>query len=263
MTALSPLTTLGDIVARHPQTARVLESLGLDYCCGGGKPLGQTCREKGLDAGAVLEQIRASLAEPSPEGDWVSATMTQLADHIEQTHHEYLRRELPRLTGLLRKVVGAHGDRRPELAALQEVFAGFAEELADHMMKEERMLFPWIRRLEAGAPAAQLPGWSVAGPVACMMHEHDGAGDALARMRGYTDGFTAPADACGTFRALYAALGELERDMHRHVHKENNILFPRAIAAEVAARARTAGCAGAATGQQEGCEHGCDHRIDT
>ncbi len=253
MLALTESMTVGQIVARHPQTARVLESLGLDYCCGGKRPLAEACRAKGLDSAAVVSQLEEALAEPSPERDWTSATMTALADHIEQTHHEYLRRELPRTTMLLKKVSGVHGDRHPELNELVPVFTGFCRELYDHMMKEERMLFPWLRRLEAGAPKAQLPGWSVSGPVSCMMHEHDDAGDALARMRELTQDFTPPEDACGTYRALYSALAELEQDMHRHVHKENNILFPKAISAEAAA-------SGAA---QEGGANARDHRIDT
>jgi regulator of cell morphogenesis and NO signaling len=165
-------------------------------------------------------------------------------------------------------VVSAHGDRHPEVAAVQEVFAGLTAELMDHMLKEERMLFPWIRRLEAGAPAAQLPGWSVSGPVACMMHEHDDAGEALRQIREYTGGFTPPEDACGTYRALYAGLADLERDMHRHVHKENSILFPKAIEAEAAARGdRQAHGArhtvAAATPRKGACGHGCHDRCDT
>lgn len=256
MFVLSQTSTVGEIVANHPQTARVFEGLGLDYCCGGRRPLAEACAEKGLDADAVLGRLREALAEPSPERDWTGAGMTALADHIEQTHHEYLRRELPRLTGLLRKVVAAHGERHPEVRELSHVFNAFEQELFDHMLKEERVLFPWLRRLEAGAPRAQMPGWSVSGPVSCMMHEHDDAGAALATMRELTDGFTAPEDACGTFRALYSALAELEQDMHRHVHKENNILFPRALEAE-ASGAREGRVAG------KGASSACANRIDT
>jgi regulator of cell morphogenesis and NO signaling len=255
MPVLNESTTLGEIVAANPLTARVFELLGLDYCCGGAKPLADACAAKGLETASVVAQVEAVLAEPSPERDWTNATMTELADHIEETHHAYLRRELPRQTGLINKVVRAHGERHPELGELATVFAGFCAELSSHMMKEEQVLFPWLRRLESGDSGASHACASVTAPVAQMMHEHDDAGAALEKMRELTDGFTPPDGACGTYRALYASLAELELDLHRHIHKENSILFPMGVSAEAAA-------SGSAPTAEGGC-CGCDTGLST
>lgn len=262
MSDITQASTLGEVVAARPQSARVFESLGLDYCCGGRQTLGEACRAKGLGLESVVAQLEAAMVEKTEERDWTGASMTELADHIEQRHHEYLRTELPRLTGMLEKVLAAHGARHPELEPLREVFTGFCGELSDHMLKEERVLFPWLRRFEAEGSDFAPPGWSVRGPVSCMMHEHDDAGRALEAMRELTDGFAPPADACGTYRALLAGLGELERDMHAHVHKENSILFPKAIQAEARAPEQAGNaCSCRAQGTEAG--HACHARLDT
>jgi regulator of cell morphogenesis and NO signaling len=226
-------SAVGQLVADRPSRARVFEKLGIDYCCGGRQPLSEACSSRGLDAATVLRLLEAIDEAPAtPQADWSRATMSELADHIEQTHHAYLKQELPRLHQLLEKIAAKHGDSRPALRELLEVFLAFAEELFSHMAKEERILFPLIRQLEsAGGPAAFHCG-SIRNPIAVMVAEHDNAGRALQRMRELTDGYAAPADACNTYRASFDALRQLEADMHQHVHKENNILFPRATQAE-------------------------------
>lgn len=232
-------STIGGLVAEQPGRARVFERLGIDYCCAGRKPLLDACAARGLDAGDVVRALEAEDARGAgSETDWTREPASALADHIEATHHAYLRAELPRLEAMIAKVVKAHGARHPELAALQGVFAGCRAELADHMEKEERVLFPWVRRLEAGKAGSGYPPWSVARPVACMEHEHEAVGRALERMRELTGGYRPPEGACTTYRAMLHALAELEADTHRHVHKENSILFPRAVELEKACATR-------------------------
>lgn len=233
-TTLHPQTTVGQLVAERPARSRVFEKLGIDYCCGGKLPLAEACSRKGLDAASVLATLSAmeelgagdDEREPSP----LTMTMTELCDHIEATHHAYLRREMPRLDFMTNKVASRHGEHFPWLFELAEVYQGLQNELTAHMMKEEQILFPAIRDLEAGRPPQSPCGAHLDGPIAVMEHEHDNAGRALERMRELSGDYTPQAEACNTFRAMLDALAELEADMHRHVHKENNVLFPRAQA---------------------------------
>lgn len=234
MTLLNLDTTVGAWVAQHPQTARVFEALKLDYCCGGGRSLAQACAERKLDAKNVFAQLEAAVQADNQQSfvNWNEAPLAELCDHIEQSHHAYLHGELPRLSDLISKVVAAHADRYPELNEVQQVFGKLRQEMELHMMKEERVLFPAIRQMEQSTESLHFPFGSVTNPIACMEHEHDSAGTALTRLRELTDDFQPPPDACGTYHVMLAALAQLESDMHQHVHKENNILFPRAIRVE-------------------------------
>jgi regulator of cell morphogenesis and NO signaling len=234
MSQLSSKTNVGQWVAQHPVTARVFESLGIDYCCGGKLPLEKACHDRRLGPEAVVRQLLAvvSTADSVTES-WTDASLTDLCDHIEMTHHAYLKSELPRLAGLIAKVVNAHGVGHPELAQLLQVFLDLRAELEPHMLKEERVLFPAIRALEAAAARAHFPcGGSLAQPIHVMEVEHEFAGRCLAEMRELTSDFRVPEGACNTYRVMLASLEELEADMHEHVHKENNILFPRAARLE-------------------------------
>jgi regulator of cell morphogenesis and NO signaling len=228
--------TVGQLVVERPARAKVFESLGIDFCCGGRKPLQQACTEIGLDMAMVervLNTFDAEAQSAAVETDWSKATLTELAAHIEGTHHAYLKRDLPQLGAWVAKVGSRHGDRDSRLVTLASVFAAFTEELTQHMMKEERVLFPLIREMEAGnTKAAASHCGSVQNPIRVMIAEHDHAGDALEQMAELTDNFYAAPDACNTFRAMMDGLAHLRRDMHQHVHKENNILFPRAIELE-------------------------------
>jgi regulator of cell morphogenesis and NO signaling len=226
--------TVGELVVERPSRARVFERLGIDYCCGGMRPLCQACQERGLDLEAVCSELeREQVAEPSDRArTWATASLADLCDHIEQTHHAYLKQELPRLGFLTHKVAARHGDRRPALVEVNRVFIAFKAELEMHMMKEEHVLFPLCRKLDTAEALPPMHCGSVSNPIEVMMREHQDAGDALAQIRKLTDDFTCPADACNTFRATYDSLRELEKDMHQHVHKENSILFPKAIRLE-------------------------------
>jgi regulator of cell morphogenesis and NO signaling len=235
MTALSPQSTVGEWITEHPQWSVVFEQLGIDYCCGGKKPLDIACKQRGLDADTLATTLRAASALPhAAETDAAAMSLTQLADHIERTHHAYLRQALPAIHQMAARVAERHGDTKPRLRELFNVFDALAQELLSHMQKEERVLFPIIRRLDAdpsGNAPSQHPG-GIDAPIAQMEHEHDDAGQALARMRELTDGFAIPDDACKTYTAMLQAMAEFEQDMHRHIHKENNVLFPRAAARE-------------------------------
>jgi regulator of cell morphogenesis and NO signaling len=226
--------TVGDVVTRRPAVAGVFEQAGIDYCCGAKQTVEDACREKGLDAAAFLERLDAgALSErDEPVVDPAGMSLAELADHIERTHHVYLRAEFRRLDTLTSKVAAVHGAKDPRLQAVRETLLELAEELSSHMMKEERVLFPLVRRLETGDDAPLSGCGTLAHPMRQMELEHEQAGSALQRLRELTDGFVAPAWACSTYRALLDVLAHLERDLHQHIHKENNILFPRALAME-------------------------------
>ena len=232
-------TPVGQLVVERPGRSHLFEHLGLDYCCAGKLPLGEACRAAEIDIDDVLAQLSAHDDAEADTGEVNPAdlTLSELADHIEQTHHVYLRRELPRLGQMAEKVAQVHGDAHPWLADLRLVFSGLVAELEMHMMKEEQILFPLVRELET---ARSLPGFhcgSVDNPIAAMEHEHDNAAAALGRLRELSGDFKPPENACNTFRGLLQGLAELEADLHEHIHKENNILFVRASTAEGRLRA--------------------------
>ena len=229
MSTLSTSSTVAEWVAEHPQTARVFEELQIDYCCGGGIALGEVCGKKEIDANNVVARLMELVANArhEPTENWLESPLTNLCDHIEETHHAYLREELPRLSGLVDKVVNAHGSKRPELVDLKQVFAALRAELEPHMFKEEQILFPAIRKMEDAANRPSFPFGTVANPIRMMEHEHDAAGNALAQIRELTDGFEPPEGACNTYRVMLDSLRRLEGDLHQHIHKENFILFPR------------------------------------
>lgn len=225
-------TTIGEIVAARPILARVFQRLGIDYCCGGKQPLSQACTRRGLDVPttlALLEAAGEAAQAGTPAVDAAGMTLTQLADHIEQTHHVYVKTELPRLEEMAERVARKHGWRDPRLAEVHATVRLLQAEMFSHMEKEEKVLFPLVRALETGAPGDFHCG-SLANPIRQMEAEHESAGQATARLRELTDGFTPDPEACNTHRALLAGLAEFETDLHTHVHKENSILFPRALA---------------------------------
>lgn len=164
--------------------------------------------------------------------DLEALTLTALCDHIEVTHHVYLRRALPVLWDQVHTVRDVHGGRQPRLAELTAVFEALVADMDAHMQKEEQILFPMIRTLDKGGERAEFHCGTIANPIRVMEMEHDGAAAALQQMRALTDGYQPPAGACTTYRAMLAGLSELERDMGVHVHTENNLLFPRALQRE-------------------------------
>lgn len=225
--------TLGDLVAENPARADILESLGLDFCCGGSQRLDEACLAAGLDPATVarlLQKPPAMVTTVGEEPDVRTLSLTALVDHIEATHHAFMKRALPRLAQLATKVSEVHGEHHPHLREMKETLAELTAEIELHLGKEEAVLFPAIRTLEANQGAPEFHCGHLANPITVMEHEHDQAGAALARLRELSDGYTLPEGACETFAAYYEALQALERDLHRHIHKENNVLFPRTLA---------------------------------
>ncbi len=234
MITLDPEQTVGDFVRQKPTRARVFESLKIDYCCGGKVSLVRACEKRGIDVGQVLQAISTN-DEQADTGTLVnvdSMGLTELANHIEATHHAYLREEFPRLDFMTEKVARVHGDKDERLFKMRQAFVSLKAELEPHMMKEERILFPIVRQLEASAQRQEFHCGSVANPIRQMEHEHDQVGDLLAILSKSTDGYTPPDWACNTYRAMLDSLARLEADMHQHIHKENNVLFPKAIQLE-------------------------------
>lgn len=226
--------TVREIAIEHPASVRVFESLGIDYCCGGQRSLREACERARVSADEVLNQISVAENEPSADaGDWARASVAELTHHIVDDHHSYIRRESPRLISLFVKVVERHGATHQELKSIQELFHALTDELSLHMMKEENVLFPYLAQMEAalreGRPLPPAMFGSVGMPISRMLADHDDAGALTARIRSLSGGFAAPADACPTYRALYQGLEDFERDLHQHVHLENNILFPRVL----------------------------------
>lgn len=234
MITLDPEQTVGEFVRQKPTRARVFESLKIDYCCGGKVSLVRACEKRGVDVNEVLQAISANdeQADLGTLVDVDSMALTELANHIEATHHAYLREELPRLDAMTEKVARVHGDKDERLFQMRHAFIALKAELEPHMMKEERILFPIVRQLEASPERQEFHCGSVANPIRQMEHEHDQAGDALAILHESTDGYTPPDWACNTYRAMLDSLARLEADMHQHIHKENNVLFPKAIQLE-------------------------------
>ena len=231
--------TVAEIALDRPQAAAVFERLGIDYCCGGRKPLAAVCQAAGIDVNHVanlLEQETGKTGEEIETGNWTERSLASLISHIVEEHHAYCREEGLRLQPLLGKVVSKHGEHHPELTQVQELFTSLRNELSMHMMKEEQMLFPYIIALEESAThksaPPRAPFGTVQNPVRMMVEEHDDAGHLLKEIRTLTGNFTAPQDACTSFKALYQGLEAFEADLHQHIHLENNILFPRAVALE-------------------------------
>ncbi len=229
--------TLADLAASSLSAVRVLENHGLDYCCGGKETFEHACLNRGITPDSIMREIAEAKTVDSAARDWQSAPLDELVKHIVETHHAYLKLDLPVLGQRIDKVVSVHGAHDPQrLPRLAEVFAALRAELEMHLRKEETILFPFIEqygRAEVrNQPVPPVPFGSIAAPIAMMELEHGNAGDALGEIRALTNDFTLPSYACGTVRALYEGLRVLEADLHVHIHLENNILFPRAIALE-------------------------------
>lgn len=231
--------TIRDIALEYPATVRVFEEFKIDYCCGGRRSIGDACAVAGIDASILTQRIGETI-----DGDVNKIDADQpekkkpseLIDYILAKHHIFTANELERLTPLMEKVASRHGENHPYLFKLQSVFAALVESLVPHMRKEEAVLFPYIQMLESSADvgiSASKPHFgTVQNPIGMMMSDHDTDGARLLMMREITSDYTLPEGACPTFTALYAGLQDLERDLHRHIHLENNVLFPQAVRLE-------------------------------
>jgi regulator of cell morphogenesis and NO signaling len=224
---ITETTTIGDIASAVPSSVRVFQHHGIDFCCGGRRPLQTVCHEQGLNFTDIVGAIEQSQETVNVDShDWSREPLGTLIEHIVTSYHRPLREELPRLQAMASKVAQVHGGKTPYLTRLDIVVAELSADLLAHMRKEEMVLFPAIDALEAGR--LEHP-FALAAPIAVMEDEHDQAGVLLAELRFLTGGYHAPEWACATVRALYHGLAELESSMHVHVHLENNVLFPRAL----------------------------------
>jgi regulator of cell morphogenesis and NO signaling len=236
---LSPNKTVRDVVLELPQATRVFEKLKIDYCCGGDKPLVEACATAGVKV-ENLERMLAEAGHAEVQGngslDFGKATLGELIGHILDRHHVYTKEEMARLEPLIDKVIAAHGENHPELRSLGGLFQQLCADLKPHMFKEEQILFPYIVEMERSAvenrPAPFAPFGTVNNPIRMMMMEHETVGDLLRELRALSSNYTVPPDGCISYQTLYQALEAFERDLHQHIHLENNILFPRAVAME-------------------------------
>ncbi len=223
---VDPAMTVAALVLEQPGRTRVFERFGVDYCCGGQVSLTEACRLAGIDTAEVVAQLEVETAAVEPEPDWTAEPIEALVTNILDTHHAYLRAELPPLAALVDKVTNVHGERHPELHDIRRTFAAIDMELRSHMPKEEIVAFPACLALAAGETSDA----DLEATIEAMVHEHAEVGEDLARLRSQTRGYAVPDDACNSYRSMLDRLATLEADTHRHIHKENNILFPRALA---------------------------------
>ncbi len=228
---------IGEIVAKNFKTAAVFTKYGLDFCCGGQISLEKAAEKKGIDAEALLAEVNAVLQEGGQEQIDFNAWPTDLlASYIVKTHHRYVREKTPVLLTYLNKIAKVHGERHPELLEINKLFEECAVELGHHLEKEEKVLFPYIEKLEESKTdrnAYQQPGFgSVKNPIWMMIHEHEAEGNRFEKIAELSNNYTAPDDACSTYRVAFDMLREFEQDLHKHIHLENNILFPKSIKLE-------------------------------
>lgn len=235
--------TLGEIAAKDLRKAEVFRRYGLDFCCGGKKTVKEACAEKGLDVTKIEQELQQAdrnpaASRPLPYNEWDPSF---LADYIVNTHHTYVRNNLPDLMTYAQKVARVHGDQHPELLEIYSLVEGINEELMSHMLKEENILFPFIKQLvqakNNNQPLERPHFGTVENPVRMMEAEHESAGQDLERIRELSNNYSLPEDACGSYKMLFKMLEDFESDLHIHIHLENNILFPKALELEKQLRA--------------------------
>jgi regulator of cell morphogenesis and NO signaling len=228
-------TTVGEIVATNFRAAGVFEGFGIDFCCGGRRSLDDACRAAAADPDAVLRALDALAPAAGDDADVTEWPLDRLIDHIVSTHHAYVKSAMPAIARHLDTLVDVHGSRHPELARVAAYFDHVRIDLGQHLLKEEQVLFPYVRDLAVSTETSSgstSPFGTVENPIRMMEREHRDAADELRIIRELTKGYVAPSDGCATYAACMAELGQFERDLHRHVHLENNVLFPKAIALE-------------------------------
>ena len=223
--------TIGEIAAEVPAAIRIFEAWKIDYCCGGKTPLTDACKAAGKSVDEFNAALQAAAVVPGLSKDWTRERLSAISCYICETYHRYTREELETFAPLAAKVFSVHGERRPELARVVTLIKELTDDMLPHMMKEERVLFPYVEQMEQGDAPAPFFG-TVKNPVRMMMVEHDRVGDLLAQMRIVTSSYAPPENACFSYRELYRRLEEFEVKTHEHIHLENNVYFPRAVAME-------------------------------
>jgi regulator of cell morphogenesis and NO signaling len=233
--------TIRSVVADDYRAAAVFERHGIDFCCGGNRPIAEACLERGKDDSQLMAELEAALSPAQDQPRFAAWDLDFLATYIVNNHHAYVRQAVGPMQAHTRKVADVHGDRHPEVREIAERFDLVAADLMAHMAKEEGVLFPYISRLAVAARGGEVPVapfGTIANPIGMMEEEHRNAGDQMAAMRKLSAGFVVPPDACATFTVTYQELRAFEADLHLHIHLENNILFPRALDLERQLRER-------------------------
>lgn len=227
---------IGNMVAEDFRTAAIFKRHGIDFCCKGGRTIEEACSNKKLDPEKIYAELEAIPKNEGSSIDFNSWPLDLLADYIEKTHHRYVEEKTPVLQAFLDKLCKVHGGRHPELFEINTLFNESAHDLAAHMKKEELILFPFVRSMiKAKISGSHLPQpafGTVENPVNMMQHEHTVEGERFRKIAEITDEYLPPADACNTYKVAFAMLQDFENDLHKHIHLENNILFPKAIQLE-------------------------------
>ncbi len=215
--------TVREIAGQHADSYKIFHKYGIDFCCGGKRLLSDVCEEKGIELSAIANDFKALEETPSDQKDWNTETLENLINHIVDTHHQYLRDDLPRLFHLTQKVASRHGERDAHLYKVLEIFVSMANELLAHIEKEERVLFPMIVEMEKTGDISP----QILMPILAMEAEHEEVGKALEELDHLTESYAIKPNMCASYQALYVGLKQLEEDLKLHIHKENNFLFPR------------------------------------
>lgn len=222
--------SVGEAVAEDYRAAAIFEKYGIDFCCKGHKSIDEACGTRNIPTEEVMRELKMLSSLPDQNyPEYLTWPVHQLTDYIEEKHHRYVEEKTPVIMKFLDKLCHVHGPRHPELYEIKDQFYAAASELAQHMKKEELILFPRIRKMGTLGHGQPVPEGIVSQPIEMMMHEHDQEGERFRRMSELSNGFLAPEDACNTYRVTYALLQEFENDLHLHIHLENNILFPKAM----------------------------------
>lgn len=230
------IKNIGEIVADDFRTAAVFKKHGLDFCCKGGRTIDDACDQKQINSAAVFSDLENLPSKTDGQIDFRSWPLDLLADYVEKTHHRYVEEKTPLILAFLNKLCKVHGQNHPELSEIEKLFSESAHDLGAHLKKEELILFPFIKSLVNakinGAEVPKAPFKTVENPISMMTHEHTVEGERLRRIAAITDEYTPPQDACQTYRVAFAMLEDFENDLHKHIHLENNVLFPKAIELE-------------------------------
>lgn len=224
---------VGQVVADDYRAASVFKKHKVDFCCKGNRSISEVCNKQNIDEDKLLNELnRISEVSGDEDIDFNAWDLDLLADYIEKKHHRYVRNRIPELKAYLNKIAKVHGERHPELHQVESLFTGSAEDLLQHMEKEEKILFPIVREISEQAGTAGTDQKSVVAPIKVMMEEHDNEGERFRQIAALTDDYTPPQDACTTYEVAFKMLSEFEADLHKHIHLENNILFPKVLETE-------------------------------
>jgi len=230
-------TLVSEVVKLNFMTATIFQSNNIDYCCGGDKAISDACKEAGVGADQLIKQLETVVTQKDPDSEYINTlSLKELTDYIVKRHHAYVHESIPILKRNLEKICEVHGEHHPELFVIKDLFYDSAGALIMHMQKEELMLFPYIQRLESvkgqNSPLPNSSFGSVSNPIEMMMNEHQVEGERFDQISGLTENYQPPEDACTTYEVTLKQLRDFENDLHRHIHLENNILFPKAIELE-------------------------------